>query len=211
MRYLRFNTERAKNAKILIIAVIFVECLLFATNIFQFNILVDLSNNLIVSNSTIEANNFRVSLFSRIYLIVFSISAVFFIKWFRRAYFNLHLISKKLSFSESSAVSSWFIPFLNLVRPYQIMDELFLQTLVCINETEIYKKKYKNTIVYWWVCWVASFVLSNVIAIYFNYFSDFEVLKSLIIILLLCNVLSFFSGFFVIKLINNYSNLETKL
>jgi Domain of unknown function (DUF4328) len=54
---------------------------------------------------------------------------VYFIRWFRRAYYNLHAIhSSEVSQSEGWAAGAWFVPFLNLVRPYQIMREIWTGT-----------------------------------------------------------------------------------
>ncbi len=48
--------------------------------------------------------------------------------WFRRAYFNLHQKVSYLSHSEGWAAGSWFVPIVNLYRPYQIMKEIYVET-----------------------------------------------------------------------------------
>ncbi len=53
----------------------------------------------------------------------------FFIRWFRRAYFNLHLLDGvRLSRTEGWAAGAWFVPFINLYLPFFIFREIWMQT-----------------------------------------------------------------------------------
>jgi len=38
----------------------------------------------------------------------------------------LHAINPKLKYKETWAIWSWFIPVINLWRPYQIMKEIYI-------------------------------------------------------------------------------------
>jgi hypothetical protein len=52
-----------------------------------------------------------------------------FIRWFWRAYKNIHAIpGAKLSLATHWAITGWFVPVLNFFRPYQIMREIWEQT-----------------------------------------------------------------------------------
>ncbi|MDP4206262.1 MAG: DUF4328 domain-containing protein, partial [Bacteroidota bacterium] len=53
---------------------------------------------------------------------------ILFISWFRRLYYNLHLIFNQLSYKEGWAAGCWFVPVLCFFRPYVIMKEIW-QTL----------------------------------------------------------------------------------
>ena len=54
------------------------------------------------------------------------LTIIFFLIWLHRAYKNLPALgAKNLEFSPGWAVGWWFIPFANLVKPYQIMSELW--------------------------------------------------------------------------------------
>lgn len=61
-------------------------------------------------------------------IVIYVISCITFIQWFRRAYYNLGQIAKNLSYEEGWAAGSWFVPILNYFRPYQIMKELYKKT-----------------------------------------------------------------------------------
>ncbi|MEL6356717.1 MAG: DUF4328 domain-containing protein [Bacteroidota bacterium] len=57
------------------------------------------------------------------------VNVILFIMWFRRAYFNLHTVGTTIQkFDEGWAAGAWFIPLLNLVRPYQIGKEIWYNT-----------------------------------------------------------------------------------
>ncbi len=51
--------------------------------------------------------------------------AVVFLMWFQRAYKNLHAAGyQELRFKPGWAIGGFFVPFLNLARPFQIMKEI---------------------------------------------------------------------------------------
>lgn len=56
-------------------------------------------------------------------LIGYAIGIVCFLPWFHRAYKNLAAMRRN-SHGTGWAIGGWFVPFLNLVRPFQIMNEL---------------------------------------------------------------------------------------
>ena len=59
-------------------------------------------------------------------LIAFAITAVVFIIWFRRAYRNMAPLGVSwYRFKAGWAVGGWFVPFLNLVRPKQIANDIW--------------------------------------------------------------------------------------
>ena len=65
-------------------------------------------------------------------------TAVLWLAWLHRAYGNLALIgSKRSRFARSRALGYWFIPFLNLVRPFQVMKDLWLRS-ESMNDSDAY-------------------------------------------------------------------------
>lgn len=62
-------------------------------------------------------------------LVAFACTAVLWLVWLYRAYANLVFVgSKRVRFSPTWAVGYWFIPFVNLVRAYQVMKDLWLRS-----------------------------------------------------------------------------------
>lgn len=90
---------------------------------------------------------------------------IIFLLWFKREYHNLHAINPKLKYKETWAIWSWFIPVINLWRPYQIMKEIYIDATTT-EKKEIHPEEEEiittPIIDLWWLLWIASNVLSQV-------------------------------------------------
>ena len=100
--------------------------------------------------------------FGYIGIIMTIITVVFFIRWFRRAYNNLQSMHVPLSFSEGWAAGAWFVPFLNLVRPFQIMKEIWYET------QRIYPHRFpvietSVMVGWWWTLYLAMNIGNNIV------------------------------------------------
>lgn len=99
-------------------------------------------------------------------LVATIVSAVTFIMWFRRAYYNIGLRVNDLLYGDGWAAGSWFIPVINFYMPFQIMKDLYKQTekYMTFSMKEPYKGNLKtNYVNLWWTLWVISGLV--------NYFS----------------------------------------
>jgi len=87
---------------------------------------------------------------------------VFFIQWFRRAYYNLHQVNPFYpTYREGWAAYAWFTPFINLVRPYQIMKELFVGTRpIMLGQPEAGVSN--RAIGFWWMFFIISNLSNNI-------------------------------------------------
>lgn len=56
------------------------------------------------------------------------LSAVAFMRWMRRAYYNLAALGIGVEYDDSWAVTGWIVPFVSLYRPYTIMREIWQRT-----------------------------------------------------------------------------------
>ena len=107
------------------------------------------------SDEELNSNDLRVQIVSIVFLVVYVVSAVTFIQWFRRAYYNLHTRVKHLDHTEGWAAGGWFVPILNLFRPYTIMTELYNETNRLLSKgTEGYRKRETMGMTIWWVLWI---------------------------------------------------------
>src|SRR5690554_1359559 len=114
MKELRPNETRAKTAMILIWIVLGLDVISAISSYFQAKLLRIAAMGEFISQEMANANDVRESIIGIVYLIVYVISGVTFIMWFRRAYYNLHQRDSNLSYGEAWAAGSWFIPILNL-------------------------------------------------------------------------------------------------
>ena len=213
MKKLRPNEERAKGAIMVIWLLLAVEVVSFISSGMQYSFLQRAASGGTISETDAMANDLREGVIAAIYFIVYLVYIITFIMWFRRAYFNLHQKSKKLQFSEGWAAGSWFVPFLNLYRPFQIMNELYTETkrlLVKngISEKDIYPINYLPT---WWTLYiVTTFVGNIVLRIGFNA----DTINNFIAVTIgdmIMSILGVALSLVTIKVIKDYSKVEPLL
>ncbi|HEU4716799.1 MAG TPA: DUF4328 domain-containing protein, partial [Bacteroidia bacterium] len=96
--------------------------------------------------------------------VAYILSIIFFIMWFRRAYNNLHLMgSQFLTFSEGWAAGAWFVPFMNLVRPFRIMREIWNETqMLGRNPSELFTVEEPDITAWWWGTWLGGNIVSSI-------------------------------------------------
>ena len=79
-----------------------------------------------VSDTAIYTNDLRQAAIGILDLVVYLLTALVFCFWIHRAHYNLRaLAARGLHFSPGWAVGWFFVPFWNLVRPYQVMKEIW--------------------------------------------------------------------------------------
>ena len=161
---LRPNEQRGRILLSFIWIVLIIEVLSLISSGMQYDLLQTISRGGEITDEVATANDLREQLIAIIYLIAYIISGIVFIMWFRRAYFNLHQKVNTLSYSESWAAGSWFVPFVNLYRPFQIMKELYDETKKYITgrdgNTEIdLTTKFLG---FWWALWIISGIFGQI-------------------------------------------------
>ncbi len=91
----------------------------------QHDLVDQMANGKEPNKADIEANDDRQNLISVCDLLLFVPTAIVFLMWTHRASRNLPALGgRDLQFTPGWAVGWFFVPFLNLVRPYQVMAEI---------------------------------------------------------------------------------------
>lgn len=107
-----------------------------------------------------DANDDRQRVIAAFQLLVLLLAAVPWLLWFRVAYQNLpHLGVRELRFKPGWAVGGWFVPFLNLVRPKQITDDIWRASDPSLppQAEPLWRAKGVHAVVHWWwAAWIAS-------------------------------------------------------
>ena len=104
--------------------------------------------------------------------VVFVATAVVFLVWIDRAYRNLRgLGAHRLRFSPGWAIGAFFVPFLNLVRPYEIVTEIWSASNPDVGVTDEVLKQHTSAagryssksrlIGMWWAVWILSGIAYN--------------------------------------------------
>lgn len=92
----------------------------------QHEMLVAVQRGAQLTTEQASANDSRQHLVAVAGIVLFIATAISWWMWQHRAYANLGLIgSRETEYTPGASVGNWFIPLLNLVRPYQITAELY--------------------------------------------------------------------------------------
>jgi Domain of unknown function (DUF4328) len=158
---IRPNTQRAKIAQMLVWAVMILDIVGIVSSYLQLNLLQKIQNGANPPESVLYSNDFREQIIALLYLTVFVISAVTFIQWFRRAYYNLS-IRTKCNHAEGWAAGGWFVPIMSLFRPYQIMKEMWTKTTKLISPDSHNAGQDGNALIGgWWALWIIGGFVGN--------------------------------------------------
>ena len=163
MLTIRDNADRARTIIVIFIIMIVVDALAFATSAWQYVLLQQLKNSygsVPMSTLQLSDNLQQIAAIAAILVLLFTI--IYFIRWFRRGYYNLHNIPGSYpQFSEGWAAGWWFVPFMNLARPYQVMKEIWDGTQKVI--THRLDKAYSSSIIgFWWAAYLVSNIYGNI-------------------------------------------------
>ena len=210
MQELKPNEQRSQNAILLIWIALAVNCISLVSSYFQYELLQTAANGGEISTELVTSNDNREQAIGIVQIIVFIISAITFIQWFRRAYFNLHLRVNHLSHSEGWAAGCWFVPIVNLFRPYQIMKELFQDTYLFLKRNEVHTKEHFSMISLslWWTFWIIDRFVGQFVFKYAMKADTIEELTTSTIAQIISNGIGIVLAIITINIISEYSKLE---
>ena len=153
---IRPNQKRAELAQLLIAIVLLFEIISIGSSYMQYTLLQSLSRDEFIPAEVFTANDTREQIIGILYTLVYIISAVTFIQWFRRGYYNLS-IRARCDSEDKWALIAWFIPVISLFRPYQIMKEMWLETSRMVAMKFDGFSTYSSLIIgVWWTLWIIS-------------------------------------------------------
>jgi Domain of unknown function (DUF4328) len=158
---LTHNLQRAKTLIVVFYAVILGYVVSSGSLWLQINML----ENLDVNNLNMEelrANDMRQISIAYTLIALLIANAICFIMWFRRAYYNLQQAGQFTDFSEGWAAGAWFVPFLNLVRPYRIMVEIWEKTQHAV--PQFIANRSAQIVGIWWAGHIISNIAANIVS-----------------------------------------------
>lgn len=120
---------RAQWAILFLDASVVAAALAVGSGLLQWHLFRQISAGETVTKSMARANDNRHLFIVRGQICLFILTAIVFLRWLYRSYANLrHLGSGRSDETPRWAVGYWFIPFINLVKPYNIVKELWHRT-----------------------------------------------------------------------------------
>ncbi len=154
---LRPNAGRARAAMTLLLAILLLNLLSLGSGMLQYQLLDGIADGEVFPEEVLERNDLREQVIGIVFLVTYVICGVLFIRWFRRAYFNLHSLTTGLREGEGWAAGAWFIPIVNLYKPFQLMKELFVRTIELLERSGTPHKRPDTSVLnIWWALWIAS-------------------------------------------------------
>lgn len=108
-----------------------------------------------VTDLEADQNDQRQMLVGVLQMVAYIVTAILFLMWFHRAHRNLRSLGARgLKYSPGWAVGGFFVPFLNLVRPYQVMQEV--QKGSDPSGLDGGASSGSALIGLWWGCWIIT-------------------------------------------------------
>ncbi|MFV8352181.1 DUF4328 domain-containing protein [Flavobacterium sp. XS2P14] len=194
----------------LIWTVLTIEIISILSDYLQYDLLQTVANGGQISTETATGNDLRQKIIAIIYLVAYIISGITFIRWFRRAYFNLHLKAETLSFTEGWAAGSWFVPLVSLYRPKQIMKELYVETHNLLTTKQENSTVNLNTqfIGWWWALWLIASFLGQFVFRYSQKAETLEELTTVTIVSIIASIIGIPLALITVKIIKDYAEIE---
>jgi hypothetical protein len=120
-------------------------------------------------------------------------TAVFFLIWLNRSYKNLYALRPThLEFSSGWAVGYWFVPFIALWRPFQVVREVWWESDPEIpSEHKFLTASLHSAPTYmgfWWAFWIASNVAANVESMAYDPKTADDVFVGGVIVIISCAI-----------------------
>lgn len=111
-------------------------------------------------------------------VLAFFISAISFLMWFHRVTKNLASLGAiSTKYSPGWAVGYWFIPILNLFRPYQVMVEVWHGSVPQPERTASLVRVHRGShaqVGWWWAAWIIMSVLNRGVTNLSKFAEDIE-------------------------------------
>ena len=218
------NSQRAKNSLIAFYVLGFIQIAFMISAFLQYSLLKRMqSGNYTEEEAAINDTRHQTIAYANV--AVYIVCMVLFIMWFRRAYNNLNLSQRAYTkHPEGWAAGAWFVPFLNLARPYFIMEEIWEKTQEATHNLISYKNG--KIIGWWWVIWIINNIGTNFINRYFKetnveelitstlaslFFNIIEIISLLLLIIIMRNIMVFEKNLHNSLLEEEVSESEDKL
>jgi len=161
---LRDNSQRAKNIIILLWVLFGATIISIISTYMEYGLLQRIIGGDFSAVADADSNDTRQQFVGIGEIIIHILVIIYFIMWFRRAYFNLHSLGCYVRYSEGWAAGAWFVPFLNLVRPFEIMKDIWNRTQERAQEGMENPQKESSAILgVWWALWIITGIAGNII------------------------------------------------
>lgn len=97
-------------------------------------------------------------------ILIYIFAIIYYLRWFKRAYYNIGQLGHKRKFSMGMSVGAWFIPLFHWIGPIIMMLELYRTTERKLIDENLTRKKFGRYVVitFWWTLYTLSGLISIV-------------------------------------------------
>lgn len=155
------------------------------------------------------ANDARQQLIGIGYIIVFIVTGIAFLKWVHRANLNCRGFgATDMIFTPGWAVGWYFIPFMNLVRPFQAMKEIWQ---VSQNPRAWQAAPGSPLLGWWWGLWIANGVLGQAVFRAAKNATTIEQLERLTTLSIVASIVGIPLCLLAMKLVKSISSMQERV
>ncbi len=139
------------------------------------------------------------------------LSFILFVTWFYKSYANLENVVDNLEHKKGWIIGAWFVPFVNLYKPYKIMKDMYLKVQGILNYKESYHKDSISTSVigWWWATFLTSSLTSEISEAFFKHAESIDIVIIGSYINLVSIIIAVAYVVLSIKLIKDYAIVES--
>jgi Domain of unknown function (DUF4328) len=161
----RSNSGRTKWLSIFLVGSMFMDIVAMLSTFAQIALLNRAMGGAAISEQEATANDLREGVISLVQLALILVTAVTFMMWVYRAYSNLPALGATgLKTTPGMAVGVFFIPILNLFRPYQAVSEIYKASDPSIGRNGADTRQHLpgwSVMGWWWTFWIISNLLGQ--------------------------------------------------
>jgi len=178
-----------------LITLIVVETLSLLSSAMQLNLL----SNLPVDMEAAKANDLRESIMGAAFFITYLFTSVVFARWIIASHKTVRALGAQgMTITPGWAVGYYFIPFINLVRPYTAMKELWCAS---VDPQHATTQVAPSLLPGWWTLWIINGVLGQIIWRMSMHAEGIEMLKTVTVLSIVGSIAGVALSFVALKLV----------
>lgn len=160
---LRDTTNLTKWVAWFLYAHIAVSIIATISGIMEYNLLTDYDRGMFASDDEFlvkaEANDARQGVIGMLQMLLYLVAGIVILRWIYFANYNARRLGAvDMQTSPGWAVGYYFVPILNLWRPYSAMKEIWQAS---VNAVGWRNQPVSNLLPLWWFLWIANAILGN--------------------------------------------------
>ncbi len=159
---------RALFVMIFLAAGILLDVVSIVSEFLQISLLSDAARGQNITTEAAELNDSRVVLIALVKFLNYIVTGIGFLIWFHRAHRNLPALgAKNLEYTPGWAVGGFFVPILNLFRPYKVAKEIWKASSPEVGVSDGVSWEYAASsplLGFWWGGWIIGSFLGRLAA-----------------------------------------------